>query len=255
MKTSYDYSRRLYPEGSLPWMMTHGERSALLRVLGVARPAAAIEIGTFQGGCLEQIRQLANFVYSIDIDPEVAAKLAPSMLNVEFLTGDSKDMIALALKKCAERSQPVGFVLIDGDHSYAGVQNDIHALLQYRPTQPLWIVMHDSSNPECREGMAKARWADNPHVHMVDLDFVTGVLHEAPDLEGQIWGGLGIALLLPEPRVGQLEIAASASKNYAALYRASGHYPSIAKGVRHWLRIKKLGLDRRLDRLPWRARS
>jgi len=39
------------------------------------------------------------------------------------------------------------FVLIDADHSSAGVQRDINNVLRYRPTRPLYIVMHDSFNP------------------------------------------------------------------------------------------------------------
>jgi len=249
MKTSYDYAGVLYPGASRPWLMSHAERTALLRVLEVARPAAAIEVGTCQGGCLEQIRQRADFVYSIDIDPEVAASMAPDMPNVEFLTGDSKEMIAHALKQCADRSQLVGFALIDGDHRYAGVQNDIHALLAYHPSRPLWILMHDSGNPECRAGIAEARGAASPHVHMVDLDFVAGTLSEDAGFPNQIWGGLAIALLLPEPRPGALAIAASAAKNQAALYRVSEQYPSLANHARRWLRVKRQRLDRRLDRL------
>ncbi len=255
MKTSYDYSNTLYPGHSLPWLMSHAERSALLHLLELTRPSAAIEVGTCHGGCLEQIRRRADFVYSIDINPEVAAKLAPGMPNVDFLTGDSKEMIGCALDKCMQRNQHLGFALIDGDHSYAAVQNDIHALLAYRPKRPLWVLMHDSGNPECRRGIAEARWSGNPHVHMVDLDFVTGGISEDIEFERQIWGGLGIALLLPELRQGDLCVAASASKNQAALLKASDHYPSALRRAMRWLRVKRKGLDRRLDRIPILRRS
>jgi hypothetical protein len=250
MGSSYQYSPLLY-EHALPdrqWMMSHGERAALLQVLRQAQPVSAIEIGTAEGASLEQIRRYAQVTYSIDIDPIVRSRLGPLMPNVEFLTGDSKELIGVALQRCEQNSRPLGFVLIDGDHRYAGVQADIHALLRYRPTRPLWVLLHDSSNPDCRRGMAEARWADNPHVHMVDLDFVTGTLSEDPNFPGQIWGGFAIALLLPELRSGELEISASARKNFQALYRASWHAGTRWHHLRFWLNGKMNGLRRRLGR-------
>lgn len=250
MGNSYQYSSLLY-EHALPnriWMMSHGERAALLQVLRRAQPVCAIEIGTAEGASLEQIRRYAQITYSIDIDPAVRLRLGPLMPNVEFLTGDSKELIGVAVQRCEQNSQPLGFVHIDGDHHYAGVQGDIHALLRYQPTRPLWVLMHDSSNPECRSGIAEARWAENPHVHMVDLDFVAGTLSEDPNFPGQIWGGFAIALLLPEPRPGELEISASARKNFQALYRASWHARKRWLQLRFWVNVKMKGLRRRLDR-------
>ena len=252
MKTSYDYSNRIYPGAARRWAMSHAERCALLHILELNLPSSAIEIGTDAGGCLEQIRTRADFVYSIDINPDIAARLGPEMPNVEFLTGDSKELIGAALQRCAERSQPLGFVLIDGDHGYRAVQDDIHAVLRYEPARPLWILMHDSANPECRAGIAEAQWASNPHVHMVDLDFVSGTLSQDLLFEDMIWNGFAIALLQPERREGGLQIAASGSRNQALLYRHSIHYPSLANGIRRWMRIKRKGLRRRLDALKRR---
>lgn len=243
-----DYSQRLFPHSHLRWLMSDAERAALLRVLQVAEAPSAIEIGTAHGGCLEQIRRHAEFVYSIDLLPEVGARLGPEMPNVEFLTGDSKDLIGVALGKCVERRKPPGFILIDGDHRYEGVRGDINAVLQFQPERPLWILMHDSSNPECRAGIADSDWKSNPHVHEVNLDFVMGTLSDDPEFVNMIWGGLAIALLLPEPRRGALKINASGARSQAALYRLSDHYPSLTNCIRRWWRVKKKGLDRRLAR-------
>ena len=244
-----DYPDRLFPHSNLRWLMSSAERAALLRVLEVAEAPGAIEVGTAYGGCLEQIRRHAEFVYSIDLLPEIGARLASGMPNVEFLAGDSKDLIGVALRKCVERRKPPGFILIDGDHRYEGVRSDINAVLQFRPERPLWVLMHDSSNPECRAGIADAAWQSNPCVHSVELDFVMGTLSDDPDFVNMIWGGLAIALLLPEPRQGALKINASGARSQAALYRLSDHYPSLANRLRRWWRVKKKGLDRRLARL------
>jgi hypothetical protein len=250
VKSSYDCAALLYENVSSerPWLMSHADRAALLQVLRIARPECAIEIGTANGGCLEQIRRHATMTYSIDLEPAVRERLAPDMPNVEFLTGDSKQLIGVALQRCAERGQALGFVLIDGDHSAACVEADIHAVLQHRPSRPVWVLMHDASNPECRAGIAGARWGDNPHVHMVDLDFVTGAIGEDPRFKGEIWGGFAIALLRPEPRTGALEVASSAAANYRALYESSSHSQTWRNHWRHWWLVKKKGLARRLGK-------
>src|SRR2546421_12758297 len=69
MYSSYDCTALLYDHvhPSREWGMSHGERGALLQVLGKARPESAIEIGTDQGGSLEQIRRFATMTYSIDL--------------------------------------------------------------------------------------------------------------------------------------------------------------------------------------------
>lgn len=250
MKTSYDASCLLYTP-TLPlraWHMSNAERSAVLHVLQIAQPDSALEVGTAQGGCLQQIRRFAKKTYSIDLSPEVRDLLTTEMPDVDFLTGDSKQLIGRVLAFSQERSQPLGFALIDGDHSYAGVRADLAALLTYRPPRPLWVLMHDSTNPDCRAGIASAPWGDNPHVHMVDLDFVNGAISEDPRFENMLWGGLDIALLLPEPRHHALTIAASGARTYAALFRASRHNPSLLNWAQNWIAIKRRGLARRLNR-------
>jgi hypothetical protein len=69
--------------------------------------------------------------------------------------------------------------------------------------------MHDSFNPDCRQGMADASWAASPYVHFVELDFVPGVFQSRPDFfYRQMWGGFALALLLPVERKGHLNMHA-----------------------------------------------
>ncbi len=123
-----------------------------------------------QGGSLSHIREHARTTYSIDIDPAVKGQLEPRMPNVRFLTGDSRLMVPTVLAECRASGVPLTFALVDGDHRYQAVKADLNAILQYKPVVPLWILMHDSWNPECRSGIADADWAANPHVHSVELD-------------------------------------------------------------------------------------
>jgi hypothetical protein len=250
MSPPYDLDPLLYPAPGtgLGWLMQHGEKSALIQVLRASRPEAALEIGTCEGGSLRHIRAHARKVYSIDLDPGVRDRLGPAMPDVTFLTGDSRQLIPEVLAACQAARTPLNFVLVDGDHRFAGVKADLDALLAYTPPAPLWILMHDSSNPECRRGIAAANWAANPHVHAVELDFLPGTVSGAADFRDQIWGGMALALLLPEPRQHPLEIHAALAHHFAAMHRASIHYPSIANAVKRWARVKWRGLQRRLRR-------
>lgn len=114
----------------------------------------------------------------------------------------------------------MAFALVDGDHSPDGVRKDINHLLQFRPSVPLYIVMHDSFNPGCRDGLRRAQWAYNPQVHVVELDFVPGVAHPAPAFRDQLWGGLALGVLLPEERTGRFQITARAEATLKAVVRA-----------------------------------
>ena len=83
--------------------------------------------------------------------------------NVEFVTGPSAQTLPALIERLQESGEPVEFVLIDADHTAAGVRGDVESVLRYRPTKrPLYVVMHDSFNPECRRGMKEAPWETNP---------------------------------------------------------------------------------------------
>jgi len=228
--------------------MHDSERMALLHILRISQPVVSLEIGTASGGSLRHIREHSRKTYSIDIDPKVREKLEPRMPDVRFLTGDSAGLIREVLSECRRMNSPLNFALVDGDHTYAGVKADLAAILEYEPPAPLWILMHDSSNPECRRGIAEADWAGNKHVHAVELDFVTGTFNSNEDFLNQIWGGLALALLLPEARTRPLEIGASNEYHFKVMYRHSIHFPSVLNNLRYWTRVKWKGLKRRLAR-------
>jgi hypothetical protein len=54
--------------------------------------------------------------------------------------------------------------------------------------------------------MRDADWTANPFVHEVELDFVPGSSLGVMGQPLEMWGGLGAALLLPEPRTGSLVV-------------------------------------------------
>jgi cephalosporin hydroxylase len=203
----HEMSRALFaPHGytGANWAMSMAERFAFVGLLQHARPRLAIEIGTLDGGSLGVLAHHAERVISFDPNPEVAARLAGKHANVELRTESSLDALPGLIEELNSQGTELNFALVDGDHSEAGVFADISALLRYRPVGPFWIVMHDSFNPDCRRAMKRIDWAAHPHVHWVDFDFVPGFLNSVPDWEDEMWCGLAVAYLRPEPRSGDL---------------------------------------------------
>jgi hypothetical protein len=188
------------------WMMSPAEQMAMVYFMEHIKPSVAIEIGTRSGGSLQVIARYAEKVYSLDIDPNVPKALAGKHRNVEYIVGDSKIELPRLLARLAQDKEKLDFVLVDGDYSAGGVQADIDNILGYNPVAPLYVVMHDSFNPECRKGLLAAKWSDSPYVQYVELDFVSGVVVPSPAFKGELWGGLALALVTPQKRCGPLEV-------------------------------------------------
>ena len=183
------------------WQMMDCERIALTGVLARIRPRGALEVGVYYGGSLSLASQFSEHILAIDIEPEVRNRFRVPA-NAELLIGDSREMIPRALARFDELGLPLEYVLIDADHSAEGVRRDLNLILQYVPRKPMVILAHDSGNPDCRAGILAADWNANPHVHFVQCDFVPGQIieHSIHDGQGEVWGGLALAYLDPEPR-------------------------------------------------------
>ncbi|MDD4254486.1 MAG: glycosyltransferase [Methanofollis sp.] len=208
----------LYPDCLCEhWQMNHSERLALTALLSRHKPRCSIEVGTYMGGSLSLISQYSHTVFSIDIDPTIPERFG-KFKNVGFFTGPSQIVLPLLLKELDREQIPVDFLLIDGDHSAEGIKQDIESVLSYVPKKPLFVVMHDSFNPECRRGMLDVRWEKSPYVHWVDLDFIPGRIVEAEGpSQGEMWGGLALAYLKPVIRHGSLQVNLSANRTHEIL--------------------------------------
>jgi hypothetical protein len=208
----------------LHWQMTVCERFALQDLLRRLRPVLAVEVGTYRGGSLQVLSRFSEAVISLDIDPGVKERLAGKFQNVEYRAGDSERLLPDLVRELNRANRPVGFVLIDGDHTAAGVRRDIEALLELQPRQEVVCVLHDSFNPACREGMRTANWEKSPFVRHVELDFIPGIYHyEAFDTAEprSMWGGFACAVLHPNKRVGGLVIHESQRGLFEATKRDS----------------------------------
>jgi hypothetical protein len=237
------------------WLMTRWEKYAFSSLLSWLKPEVAIEIGTYQGGSLQVIASHAKKVYSIDVIDAPGRSLATQMPNVRFLVGDSKRLIPELLAELADRNEDLGFVLIDGDHSTEGVKADITALLSWVPRTPVFILMHDSFHPPCRQGMLESSWASSLYVHYVELDFVPGVFFREGNsavAPGSMYGGFALAMLLPEKRQDVLRLGETQRGLYEATLEKSRYGKEPPMQARHGILAsfrKRMGLRTRIRRM------
>lgn len=197
------------------WQMNDSERLALTALLHRHKPRCSIEIGTFMGESLSLISQYSEMVFSIDIDPSIPEKFG-FFKNVSFLIGPSQIILPMLFNELDKQGIAVDFILIDGDHSADGVKRDLELVFSYEPKAPLFVMMHDGFNPECRRGMREAGWKTAKYLRWSDLDFIPGRLVEhGGGGHGQFWGGLGMAYFEPGDRNGNQTILETAKEMQA----------------------------------------
>jgi hypothetical protein len=243
MKSSSNSPADLFDHYPLYWQMTQCERIALSSLVHRSKASVAIEVGTYKGGSLQVIAPKVDKVYSLDIDPQVQQSLRPIFSNVEFLVGNSAEILPNLVNAINQRREDLGFVLIDGDHTAEGVKRDINSVLQIKPLRSIFILMHDSFNPDCRQGILQANWQQCPWVHSVELDFVPGVFHAVAHDQASarsMWGGLAVALLLPEKRAVDLQINQCQKELFEIVFASSCHAPWRLSKKIAW-RLKRVG--------------
>jgi len=201
--------------------MAYSECAVFQALLSSLKPKLSIEVGTETGASLAMISRHSAHTISIDIDPNVKARLEPQFGNVEFITGSSHDVLPVVLNRLQAEGTTPNFIFVDGDHTAVGVNKDLEFILNFRPTDQMVVLMHDTFNPGCRQGIFAASWARNPYCHYVDLDFCPGVLHPDDSCLRQMWGGLGFALFRPEPRQHTLDVKRTHQLTYEAAFQSS----------------------------------
>lgn len=225
------------PRFPLHWQMTRTEQVAVIGVLDKIRPQLSLEVGTYRGGSLQVLAEFSTKVISLDSDPGVKENLAAQFPNVEFVTGDSAVILPELVAQLNKSGNTPEFVLVDGTHSTQGVRTDIESLLKLRPTREMVMLVHDSFNPGCRQGIRDAAWASSPYVHAVEIDFVPGgFMAEAYDTgtAGSMWAGFACAIFKPETRPGELDVLESGRPVFDAVFTISMYakQPPVARANR-----------------------
>lgn len=169
--------------------MALGERAAIAGVLAHLRPRLAVELGTAQGGSLRTIAEWSEEVHTFDFAPAVTDPPANATLHA----GDSHVLLPRALAEFARDGRNVDFALVDGDHSAAGVRQDVLDLLASPAIGRTAIVLHDAANEEVRAGLLAVDYAAFAKVQLVDLAFVE-LQRRRGALKAE-WGGLGLILV------------------------------------------------------------
>lgn len=175
------------------WQMVPGERAALVGLLSQVRPDLAIEIGTAEGGSLRCISQYSGEVLSFDL--VAPAPELRELANVTFHTGDNHELLPKVLTELTDAGRSVDFVLVDGDHTASGVEQDVRDLLASDAIRSTVVVFHDTMNDEVRAGLQRIDYAGEPKVAYCDLDFVSGRLNYGGVFHHQLWGGLGVMVV------------------------------------------------------------
>jgi hypothetical protein len=216
-------SRRIQPIDSTELYVGFQEMACFQSLLSHLRPRCAVEIGTSTGSTFELIHRHSQSAISIDPNPDVKARLQGRFPDAEFITATSSQALSPLLARLKRDSVPLEFVFVDGNHTEDFVREDIQTLLKYQPVSKLVVVMHDSFNPGCRRGILGVDWNSNPWCHFVDVDFSPGVLHPDAAIRGQMWGGLGVAVFLPEKRSGNLTVRRTLQSMFDVVLQQSVH--------------------------------
>lgn len=169
--------------------MSYGEQAAITGVLSALQPQLALDLGTYLGGSLAMIAAHCEEVHTFDL----ASHCPQAFPNVTYHIGDSKTTVPVVLTTLAREQRNIDFVLVDADHSRAGVQADLTNLLQSEAVQSTVLLLHDCANEGVREGARRAiKQADC--VAYADFSFVVAPQTER-SLMKESWGGLGIVVV------------------------------------------------------------
>ena len=172
------------------WQMAIGQRAAIEGLLAQLEPELAIEVGTAHGGSLRRIATHSREVHSFDLQLGLDRS---QFDNVVWHEGDSHRLLPETLARFATEGRNVDFALVDGDHSYDGVKEDLEHLLASDAVARTVVVLHDTMNEDVRAGIESVEFERWPKVAFTDLNFVLQYQH-ASAAAGAV-GGLGLVVV------------------------------------------------------------
>ena len=172
------------------WQMAIGQRAALEGLLAQLQPELAVEIGTAQGGSLSRIAAHSGHVHSFDLEFQVDRS---EVDNVTFHEGDSHLLLPAFLADLEREGGNLDFALLDGDHSYEGVKQDLEDLLASGAVSRTVIVLHDTMNEGVRAGIESVDFESYSKIVFTDLNFV--LEHQSASPLEEAWGGFALVVV------------------------------------------------------------
>jgi predicted O-methyltransferase YrrM len=208
--------------------MAYSEQAALRGVLSALEPQVSLELGTFRGGSLAHIAAHSREVHTFDL----VSHAANAIPNVHYHLGETDSTVPQVLQELSDAQRTVDFVLVDADHSRAGVERDMRNLLHSSAVEGTVILLHDCANEGVREG-ARNAILDAPDIAYADLSFVTPA--SPTPLFAEAWGGLGIVVVDRTGELWQLERQVLDNVHWRTSSRRSAAWNALAP-VRAWRR-------------------
>lgn len=200
------------------FQMSLVEKSSLVYLLNkLPSKKVGIEIGTYCGGSLNIISKYLDKVYSLDLNHECIDKNKYS--NVEWITGDSNLTLPELIENINNSEEEVNFILIDGNHEFQYVLNDINNILKLKPKGDIVLLIHDSWYIKSRRAIIESDLNSNPYVYYVNTDFCTGDLMFVEN-KMQFMGGFCLVLISSEQQKEFVKIKQSQDFMYLQVNRA-----------------------------------
>jgi 23S rRNA U2552 (ribose-2'-O)-methylase RlmE/FtsJ len=157
--------------------MSTREKFGLIGLLHCLKPKKVLELGYHRGGATKWLSNFSEQVISVDVNEFVSN--APNLFhNVEAWNCPTLE----AASRIKKENLFFDLAIIDADHSSKAVSADIKGIISHSDI----ILMHDSFNPDCRQGMIDA--LKNQKTHAYYLDFIPSM-----SKNDGLWGGLAIA--------------------------------------------------------------
>ena len=160
------------------WLMSAREKLCLIGLLELLRPKKSLEFGFHRGGATAWLAKFSESVITVDVNEYVddAPKSFPNVTSWNSTTEE-------AVERIKKGRLSFDLAIIDADHSRKAVSRDLEGILPYADI----ILLHDSSNPDCRKGMLGVLGKQDSHAYNLDL-ISSSIKHDG------LWGGIGIAV-------------------------------------------------------------
>jgi hypothetical protein len=160
------------------WLMSPTERALLCGLAAVLQPRSILEIGVFEGAASIQLAKLTPSIKCVDIQDRF---IRPLPSNMELIIQSSDTFF----RSC--RPEDIwDLIVLDADHHIKPSYLDLLNCIAHGRV----IVVHDSTNMECRLGYENALIDCKDRILYSNLNLAQGNCV----IDNVRWGGIGIVI-------------------------------------------------------------